>query len=83
MLENNDEIKKKLISTLRKESPNDNRYGGQMCGLPSNKVILISDDLNVRIEVGYHRSQIRNYEDARMLMELYIDDVVDKLYPKK
>jgi hypothetical protein len=79
----NDEIKNKLISTLRKESPNDNRYGGQMCGLPSNKVILISDDMNVRIEVGYHRSQIRNHEDAMMLMELYIDDIVDKLYPKK
>lgn len=68
---------------IRKESPNDNRYGGQMCGLPSNKVILISDDLDIRIEVGHHRSQIKNYEDAMMLMELYIDEVVDKLYPIK
>jgi hypothetical protein len=54
-----------------------------MCGLPSNKVILISDDLSVRIEVGYHRSQIRNYEDAMLLMELYIDDKIEKLYPTK
>jgi hypothetical protein len=79
----NEELRKKLISGIRKETPNDNRYGGQMCGLPSNKVILISDDLSLRIEVGYNRSQIRNYEDAMLLMELYIDDKIEKLYPKK
>jgi hypothetical protein len=79
----NEELRKKLISGIRKETPNDNRYGGQMCGLPSNKVILISDDLSVRIEVGYNRSQIRNYEDAMLLMELYIDDKIEKLYPTK
>jgi hypothetical protein len=78
----NEELRKKLIDGIRKEAPTDNRYGGQMCGLPSNKVILISDDLGVRIEVGYHRSQIRNYEDAMLLMELYIDEVVGKLYKK-
>ena len=77
------ELRKKLIDGIRKETPNDNRYGGQMCGLPSNKVILISDDLSVRIEVGYNRSQIRNYEDAMLLMELYIDDKIEKLYPTK
>ena len=77
------ELRKKLIDGIRKETPTDNRYGGQMCGLPSNKVILISDDLSVRIEVGYNRSQLRNYEDAMLLMELYIDDKIEKLYPTK
>jgi hypothetical protein len=79
----NEELRKKLIDGIRKETPNDNRYGGQQCGLPSNKVILISDDLSVRIEVGYNRSQLRNYEDAMLLMELYIDDKIEKLYPTK
>jgi hypothetical protein len=79
----NEVVRKKLIDGIRKEAPDDNRYGGQQCGLPSNKVILISDELNVRIEVGYHRSQIHNYEDAMLLMELYIDDKIEKLYPTK
>jgi hypothetical protein len=38
--------------------------------------------LDIKIEVGYHRSQIKNYEDAMMLMELYIDEIVEKIYPK-
>jgi hypothetical protein len=80
---NKEELRNMLISGIRKETPDDNRYGGQMCGLPSNKVILISEELNIRIEVGYHRSQIKNYEDAMLLMELYIDDKIEKLYPTK
>jgi hypothetical protein len=78
----NEDIRTKLMVGIRKETPDGNCYGGQMCGLPPNKVILISDELDVRIEVGYHRSQIQNYEDAMLLMELYIDEVIDKLYKK-
>lgn len=75
-------LKEKLITSLKKESSNSHKYGGQSCGLPSNKVILISDELNCRIEVGYHRSQIKNHEDAMLLMELYIDEILEKNYPK-
>lgn len=82
-LKSNEEIKEEILKRIRRETPTNNKYGGQSCGLPSNKVILISDELNLRIEIGYNRSQIKNYEDAMLLMELYIDEVMGRLYSKK
>jgi hypothetical protein len=71
-----DEIKKEVISKLRREHPNPTKSGGQSCGLPTNNVKLISDEVNIIIEVGTYRSQMMNYELARILMEIAIDETV-------
>jgi protein subunit release factor B len=72
------DIKTELIRKI-KRIPIPSPYGGQSVGISPSKVILESEELNLRIEIGYHRSQLRNHQDAMLLMELYIDEIIGKL----
>lgn len=50
--------------------------GGQSCGLPPNKMRLISEDLDLKIEFGYYRSQIKNAETVKTLFELILMETI-------
>ena len=52
------------------------KMGGQSCGLPQQKVRLVNEELNVAVEIGTHRSQLKNHELAMTIMELIIEDLI-------
>lgn len=70
------EVKQKVKENIKwipyKEVP----LGGQSCGMPRMKAILYSEDLDLKIEFGYHKSQIRNREACWTLFELMLDDLI-------
>lgn len=66
------EMRKGFIKSQRLMTPT----GGQSCGMPFYHMTLESPDLEIKIEVGYHRSQLRNWELCNTLMELAMDDLI-------
>ena len=66
------EIKSKVKIGLKIPKP----LGGQSCGTPNYPVILTSEDLELEITIGYHRSQLRNKELALILFDLVLDDLI-------
>jgi len=66
------EIKSKVKIGLKIPKP----LGGQSCGTPNYPVILTSEDLELEITIGYHRSQLRNRELALTLFDLVLDDLI-------
>ena len=52
------------------------KKGGQQCGIPNMPVIIESEELSVKIEIGYHRSALKNKELAKTIFELIIDELV-------
>ena len=73
-----EEVKQIILKNIKKTNP-DKITGGQSCGLMSSKVLLISEDANIKIEIGYYRSSLKNYETAMILMELAIDSFISDL----
>lgn len=65
-----------VMNNLKREIINPSRVGGQSCGLPQQKVKFISEELNISVEVGYHRSQLKNSELARTLIELAAEELL-------
>jgi len=65
-----------LRDQVKWEVINPEKPGGQSCGIPQYRQVLISEDLAIRIEVGYHRSTIKNRELAMTLFDLAMDDIV-------
>lgn len=70
------EIREFYIAQVKKESKQKNS-GGQTVGLVSSTVTLILDDLDIEVKVGYYRSQFKNYDAAKLVMEMLIDDYLD------
>lgn len=70
------EIKQQIKNNAKWESKRPPVAGGQQCGMPSYPVILKSEELDLEITVGYHRSQLKNKELAQTLFELALDDLV-------
>ena len=70
-----EEIKQEIRDNMKWEFPKQNA-GGQHVGVTSKKMILVSEYLDIRLEIGYHRSQIQNRETAKLLFELLLDEFV-------
>lgn len=70
------EIKAKIKDNVKIGLKIPKPLGGQSCGMPNYPVILTSEDLDLEITIGYHRSQIRNKELAFTLFELVLDDLI-------
>ena len=51
--------------------------GGQHCGIPC-KTTLVSEDMSIKISVGFHRSMLKNKELAHTLFELALDELIKK-----
>ena len=50
--------------------------GGQSCGIMNSEVTLYSEELTIKITVGYHRSIVSNKELALTLFELAMEDLI-------
>ena len=71
-----DEIKQAIKNNVKWDSKRPPVTGGQHCGMPSYPVILKSEEIDLEIIVGYHRSQVENKKLAFTLFELALDDLV-------
>ena len=70
------EVKQQIKNNVKWDSERPKVTGGQSCGMPLYPVILISEELNIKITIGYHRSQFKNKELAFTLFELALDELV-------
>jgi hypothetical protein len=50
--------------------------GGQSCGMPRSRQRGYSEELDLTIELGYHRSALKNREAIYTLFELILDDLI-------
>jgi protein subunit release factor B len=72
------EIRELYISKIKKECK-QRGSGGQTVGLVSRTVTLTLEDLDIEVKVGYYRSQFQNYDAAKLVMEMLIDDYLDEM----
>lgn len=71
-----DEIKQQIKNNVKWEVINPYKVGGQSCGMPKLKQKLISEEMDITIEVGYKRSALKNRELAFILFELALDELI-------
>lgn len=69
------ELKQTIINNLKKEVINDVPAGGQSWGPSSSKARIYSEDLDIAIECGYHRSALKNVE---MIVKIF-ENIIDKI----
>lgn len=71
------EIIKNLMNNLKRyDTYPERKVGGQSCGIPPVKIKLRSEEMGISIETDFYRSQIKNYELVRTLMELAFEEMV-------
>jgi protein subunit release factor A len=70
------EVKQKIRDNVKISTRDIQPKGGQHCGIIQNPIVLKSEDLNLEIVIGYHRSQHKNKDLALLLFELTIDELV-------
>jgi hypothetical protein len=68
------EIKEKVVWSHNELHPKTS--GGQSCGVMPSDITLYSEDLEIKITVGYNRSIFKNKELAMTLFELAMDDLI-------
>lgn len=73
---NIEERKKSIKANVQFGTKKPERTGGQTCGVPVRPVILKSEELDLEITIGYHRSQFLNRELAYTIFELVLDDLI-------
>lgn len=71
-----EEIKQEIRDKIKVSIENPSYSGGQTCGVMPSKIILISEDLDLEIRVGYNRSQLKNRDLAIILFELTLDELI-------
>lgn len=73
---NINKVKQQLKDNVKWEVMNPDESGGQNCGILQLKQKLISEELDIKIEIGYKRSALDNRELAIKLFELALDELV-------
>ena len=73
---NIDEIKQQIRNAVKFETINPPQTGGQSCGLIHSRQRLYSEELDLTIETGYHRSSLKNRELLFTLFDLALDDLI-------
>lgn len=69
-------LKQQIKNNARWENVTEQKLGGQSCEIPQSRQRLVSDELSIKIEVGYHRSTLKNKELVCALFDLAIDELV-------
>ena len=69
-------IKAEIRKGIKRYQNIPTKTGGQSCGIPSYPMILESPEMDFKIEIGYHRSQLKNWELCSLMFELYMDDLI-------
>lgn len=70
------EVKQLIKDNVKWEVINPQKPGGQSCGVPRLKQKLISEELDISIEVGCKRSALKNREFAYTLFEFALDKLI-------
>ena len=70
------EIKQQIKDNVKFETVNPPKTGGQSCGILNCKQRLYSEELDLIIETGRHRSNLKNRELLFILFELAIDNLI-------
>lgn len=70
------EVKQKIKDNIKFENIIPPKTGGQSCGIMYSPQRLYSEDLDLTIETGYHRSTLKNRELLVKLFELALDDLI-------
>ncbi len=70
------EIKHLIRKNVKWGDPDYRGPGGQSVTKPSQAVLLISDEIDFRVEIGFSRSQLKNKEVAYALFELALDEFI-------
>jgi len=73
------EFYKKLI---KKESVRTGTGGQSTNGPQPSRIILSLPELDITLSIGTERSQLQNFETAMTLMEMLIDQELDKRFKK-
>lgn len=71
-------IPEHILKLVKKESYPPQHIGGQSCGMMSRGIKLTCEELGFSITVDHHRSQLKNYETAIALFELYYFEITPK-----
>lgn len=70
------EVKEQIKNNVKFETVNPTKTGGQSCGIIDSKQRLYSEELDLTIETGYYRSQLKNKELLMYLFELVLDEII-------
>jgi hypothetical protein len=70
------EVKQQITNNVKFETIDPSKTGGQTCGIAYSRLRLYSEELDLTIETGYHRSMAKNKELLLTLFELVLDDLV-------
>lgn len=70
------EVIKEIRRNVKWDTPRPKNVGGQSCGVMETAVILISEEISFKIEVGWYKSQMANKNIAVQLFELALDEFV-------
>lgn len=75
---NLEEVKQQIKDNVKWEViPPPSPTGGQSCGMRYSKLKLHSEELDLMIETGYHKSQMKNRE---LLLTLFNQAVEKMIY---
>lgn len=55
---------------------NNNKGGGQHCGIIDPTVVVENCEIGIRIEISAYRSQHQNRTYGLLLVDLLIDDII-------
>jgi hypothetical protein len=72
----NEEVKQKIRENLKMRAIAPESKGGQTVGLMYLKQELRSDDLDITITFGYHRSSLKNRELLLTIFELVLEEII-------
>jgi hypothetical protein len=70
------EVKQQIRNNVKFESINPPQIGGQSCGMIYSKQRLYSEELDLTIETGHYRSQLKNRNLLFTLFDLALDDLI-------
>ena len=75
-MDNIEDIKKKLVSELKRSSYPIRPVGGQSCGVLPRGVTIECEHTSFKLSLNEYRSQLQNLELAVTLYKLYLDEVI-------
>lgn len=70
------ELREEIKNNVKWSQKRPKAMGGQSCGMPSYPVILTSEELELEITYGRHKSTLKNKQMAYLLFELVLEEEI-------
>lgn len=70
------EVKQQIRNNVKFQTINPPKLGGQSCGLNYSKQRLYNEELDLTIEIGYHRSHLKNKELLLKIFDVALDELI-------